>query len=113
MQTALQNTADIADGEMRAFRIGETDVLVCRVDGQLFAVENVCSHHETRLCDGALHGHLVECPLHFAQFDVRDGSHRGPPAFTGIRTFPISAGGIVTIEPAETIFDPGAVPQSR
>ena len=53
----------------------------------LYAIEDLCSHAESTLSDGLLDGPVITCPLHFASFDVRDGSHLGPPAFTGIRTF--------------------------
>ena len=75
---------------------------MCRVDGRLYALEDECSHAETALSEGALDGYLLTCPLHFAEFDVRDGSHTGPPAFTGVRTFEVDEGpaGVVLEVPA-------------
>ena len=37
-------------------------------------------------------GFNVTCALHGAQFDVRDGSHKGPPAYCGVRSFPVAEG---------------------
>ena len=41
------------------------------------------------LSEGRLSGFQVNCPLHGASFDVRDGTHSGPPAYTGVRCFEI------------------------
>ncbi len=84
----LGDLSDLADGQMRCFEgIGEHGVVVCRVEGRLHAFEDNCSHAETPLSTGRLRGVTVTCPLHGAQFDVRDGSHTAPPAMCGIATF--------------------------
>ena len=77
-------------------------VLVVRVRGTLYAVEDLCSHADNALCPGRLSGYMITCPVHSARFDVRTGAHQGPPAFRGIRSFPIEetpAGAIVEIAP--------------
>ncbi len=88
----LGDLSALADGEMHVCQAGGMDVLVCRVQGQLHAIEDICSHADTPLSEGMLSGHLVTCPLHAAQFDVRDGSHTGPPAYTGVRSFEVDEG---------------------
>jgi 3-phenylpropionate/trans-cinnamate dioxygenase ferredoxin subunit len=81
----LGDLTDLADGEMRCFEdVGEDGIVVCRVDGRLFALDDNCSHADTPLSEGRLRGFTVTCPLHGASFDVRDGSHSGPPAWEGV-----------------------------
>lgn len=101
-RVAVGDLSDLSDGEMRMLRAGSTDVLVCRVVGRLYAIEDLCSHAESPLSDGMLAGHIVTCALHFASFDVRDGSHLGPPAFRGVKGFAIveDAGGATVEFPA-------------
>jgi 3-phenylpropionate/trans-cinnamate dioxygenase ferredoxin subunit len=84
--------SDLPDGDMRACRADGVDVVVCRVAGALYALEDLCSHADTTLSDGLLSGYVITCPLHGAQFDVRDGSHLGPPAWTGVASFPVTEG---------------------
>ena len=86
---SLGDLSTLSEGEMKACRAGRFEVLVCRVEGTLHAIEDLCSHAESTLTEGLLEGHIVTCPLHFASFDVRDGTHLGPPAFTGVRGFAI------------------------
>ena len=84
----LGDLSALADGEFQCFPdLGEHGVLVCRVAGVLYAIEDNCSHRDAKLSDGRLRGPLLTCPVHGAQFDVRDGSHQGPPAAVGIATY--------------------------
>ncbi|MFM7536929.1 MAG: Rieske (2Fe-2S) protein [Acidimicrobiales bacterium] len=88
----IGDCSDLRDGDMRACKAGGVEVVVCRVGGALFALEDLCSHADTTLSDGLLSGYIVTCPLHGAQFDVRDGTHLGPPAWTGVKCFTVTEG---------------------
>lgn len=82
---SLGDLSDLEDGEIRVFEdIGDYGIVVCRVDGELYAVVDNCSHADTPLSEGRLRGSVLVCPLHGAGFDVRDGSHTGPPAYEGV-----------------------------
>jgi 3-phenylpropionate/trans-cinnamate dioxygenase ferredoxin subunit len=113
--------SDHADGEMREFtEVGEYGIVVCRVAGRLYAIEDHCSHADTPLSDGALRGAMVVCPLHGAQFDVRDGTHQGPPAWEGIACYAVTEdeGGVtVDLSPSsradESAADPGGRLKTR
>ncbi|MDA3001775.1 MAG: non-heme iron oxygenase ferredoxin subunit [Actinomycetota bacterium] len=79
---------DLTDGRMRRVDgLGDHGVVVCRVNGQLFAVDDNCTHRDALLSEGRLRGHTLTCPLHGAQFDVRSGEHKGPPAPCALRTW--------------------------
>ena len=81
----LGDLSDLADGELRCFEdVGRDGIVVCRVGGQLYALDDNCSHADTPLSEGRLRGYAITCPLHGASFDVRDGSHSGPPAWEGV-----------------------------
>ncbi len=86
----LGDLSDLADGQMRSFPdVGELGLVVCRVAGQLHALADNCSHADTPLSEGRLRGNLLVCPLHGAQFDVRDGSSQGPPAWEGVPCYAV------------------------
>ncbi|MET0908775.1 MAG: Rieske 2Fe-2S domain-containing protein [Ilumatobacteraceae bacterium] len=81
----LGDLRDLSDGELRCFEdVGRDGIVVCRVGGQLYALDDNCSHADTPLSEGRLRGYAITCPLHGASFDVRDGSHSGPPAWEGV-----------------------------
>jgi len=110
LRVALGDLRSLAEGEVHTCTADRFDVMVCRVAGQLYALEDVCSHADTTLSDGLLRGHVITCPLHGAQFDVRDGSHLGPPAYTGVTSFTVHErdddGAVIEIPP-KPAFDPG------
>lgn len=89
----LGDLSDLADGQMRCFEdVGRHGIVVCRARGTLHAIEDNCSHADTPLSEGRFRGTTITCPLHGAQFDVRDGSHAGPPAWEGVASYPVTEG---------------------
>ncbi len=57
------------------------EVVVFKVGGEHFAVDNLCPHRKAPLSAGEVSGHIVTCPWHGARFDLRTGkglkgSHR-------------------------------------
>lgn len=91
---------DLSPGEVRVAideAIGR--IAVFNVDGELFAIEDRCSHQEARLSDGFVEGCAVECPLHASLFDLRTGKPGGPPATTPVRVFSVRTdSGVIVVE---------------
>lgn len=80
---------EIPEGQARTYQVGPGRVMVARVDGQLYAVQDVCSHDGAPLGDGELEGYAIRCPRHGAKFDVRSGAVLRMPAVLPIQTFPV------------------------
>lgn len=77
--------SDIPVGD--AVRVqADVPVAVFNVDGDLYAIDDTCTHQDASLADGWLEGCMVECPLHAACFDLRTGVPSGPPARRPVRT---------------------------
>lgn len=55
-------------------------LVIVRVDGQYYCLDDVCTHDGGTLGDGELDGFCIACPRHGAQFDVRDGRALTMPA---------------------------------
>ena len=68
-------------------------VAVIRADGELFALQDVCSHEEVPLSEGEVYDHTVECWLHGSCFDIRSGKPTGPPATKPVPTYPVKVDG--------------------
>ena len=49
------------------------EILLARVEGKFYAVDNLCTHLEGNLSHGKLKGTIITCLLHGSQFDLRDG----------------------------------------
>lgn len=80
---------ELPSGSMAAFEIEGTPVLLARVDDEIYAMSNVCSHAHALLSEGEFdyEEYCVECPLHGALFDVRTGKPRTLPAFEPVATY--------------------------
>jgi nitrite reductase/ring-hydroxylating ferredoxin subunit len=79
---------DLSPGD--AVRIvADVPIAIFNVDGELFAIDDTCTHQDASLADGWLDGHTVECPLHASCFDLRTGKPNGPPAKRPLRTYPV------------------------
>lgn len=83
-EAAVCRVDDLADGELKEVRVGDTDVLLARADGQFYALHPKCSHYQAPLAKGILNGHRLVCPWHNACFDVRNGHRLESPALNGL-----------------------------
>ena len=54
------------------------------VDGEFFALDNLCTHEEGPLSEGEIEGHEVTCPWHGAKFDIRTGEVLCDPAYEAV-----------------------------
>ena len=80
---------DIPNGERLFVEIDEAYLVVFNIAGDIYAIEDVCSHDDGPLGDGDLEGHEVVCPRHGARFDVRTGKALTFPAVEDIPAYPI------------------------
>lgn len=85
--------ADLPRGKTLCVTVDEGEVLLCHTAEGIFAVDNLCTHAEARLCEGKLKGQRILCPLHGAAFDVRDGSALSRPASVALPTYAVRVEG--------------------
>jgi 3-phenylpropionate/trans-cinnamate dioxygenase ferredoxin subunit len=64
-------------------------VAVFNLDGELYAIEDVCTHDGGILTGGPVEGDEIVCPRHGARFSIRTGEALTPPAFEPTATFPL------------------------
>ncbi len=81
--------SELLPGEFKVVWDGDTSIAVYNIDGDLYAVEDVCTHDGGELAGGDLHGYEVECLRHGARFDLRTGAVTAPPAYEPISSFPV------------------------
>ena len=82
---------ELGPGERRVVRASGLELLVLNCAGELFAIENRCSHEDTPLADGELDETdcSIECPRHGSRFDLRTGRALNLPAYVPIEVFPV------------------------
>ena len=91
--TYVCTTSELLPGEMKtAFdEVTGAGIVVFNLDGELYALEDRCSHEEFQLSSGEFDASAgtIECLLHGAKFDVRDGRALCAPAYTPVAKFPV------------------------
>ncbi len=87
--TDAASVDELPDDDVTGLEVGGRDIAVYKVEGEVFATDNTCTHGQARLCDGFLEGHEIECPLHQGRFDVRDGRAMCAPVTEGLRCYPV------------------------
>ena len=63
---------------MRAVSLGTVHLLMCNVEGQVFAYADRCPHLASRLSDGRFDGRLITCAAHEWVFDACGGTGVNP-----------------------------------
>lgn len=72
--TMLAESAKIPEGEGRRFEVdGKPAIAVFRSDGELYAIDDRCTHGAASLADGWVEGSEIECPVHQGRFCLKSG----------------------------------------
>jgi 3-phenylpropionate/trans-cinnamate dioxygenase ferredoxin component len=80
---------ELADGMTRLVTVDGRELLLCRDEEQVYAIENRCSHMDAPLDCGRVKWGWIACPAHGARFDLATGEAVGRPATASIRIWPV------------------------
>jgi 3-phenylpropionate/trans-cinnamate dioxygenase ferredoxin subunit len=84
---------DIPDPGKEIFEVDDRFVVLFHVDGQFYALDDVCTHDGGPLGEGFLEGYTIACPRHGAKFDIRDGRVLCMPATSGTNSHDVKVEG--------------------
>jgi 3-phenylpropionate/trans-cinnamate dioxygenase ferredoxin subunit len=87
--TRVAALADVAPGTLKAVSAKTNPIVLANVDGDVYALEDQCSHEAYPLSDGELDGGDVVCTYHGARFDARTGKNKGLPAVRPVKSYPV------------------------
>ena len=89
----VARTDDIEPGRALVVEVKGRQIALFNVDGEYFAIDNMCTHEEASLAEGEVSGHEVACPLHGARFDIRTGEVLCPPAYDDVACYAVRVTG--------------------
>lgn len=78
-----------SEDEPVAVEAGGMQIAIFRLEDQLFALHDLCTHGVARLSEGYVEEGCVECPLHQGLFDIRTGAAKCAPVTEAVRSFPV------------------------
>ena len=77
----------VPEGEAREFELEGEAIVLCNVDGEIYALQGMCTHEDLPLDGGEVEDGVLTCEWHGAEFDVCTGTARTLPATRGLRTY--------------------------
>lgn len=80
---------ELAPGEFQVVDVNDTQVAVFNLDGQFYAIADMCTHDAGQLTGGTVEGDEIVCPRHGARFSIRTGAALTAPAYEPTDTFPV------------------------
>lgn len=86
---------DHPPGQIKKLVIEGEAVAVFNIAGQFYATQEACTHRGGPLSMGELQEHVLQCPIHGARFDVRDGTVVRGPAQDPLKTYRVTVSGEV------------------
>ncbi|HEY7730705.1 MAG TPA: non-heme iron oxygenase ferredoxin subunit [Gaiellaceae bacterium] len=92
---------ELPPGSMRLVSVGPLDVGVYNCRGELYAIEDRCSHDDGPLCEGDWEPDecTVVCPRHGSRFELASGRPLSLPAYLPVETFAVAVrDGIVVVD---------------
>jgi 3-phenylpropionate/trans-cinnamate dioxygenase ferredoxin subunit len=90
---AVCSVSDLADGEPRKEVVNGTTIAIVLSEGEVYAINDTCSHGQVSLAEGEIEGCLLECWLHGSQFDLRNGQPVSLPATDPVPVYPVKVEG--------------------
>jgi uncharacterized membrane protein/nitrite reductase/ring-hydroxylating ferredoxin subunit len=79
----------LRNGETLRVEIDKQVMTIARIDNQLYAFQEFCTHRFGPLSEGSFHGFNVQCPWHNSCFDIRTGKVTNGPAKVDLKTFKV------------------------
>jgi len=65
--------SDLLPGQHTVVEVEDAAILLVNLDGQYYAIEDVCTHDGSEISTGCIIDGSFECPRHGARFDIKTG----------------------------------------
>jgi nitrite reductase/ring-hydroxylating ferredoxin subunit len=83
----LCKTNEVADGEMKQFKLKEVEVLVIKHSDKFYCFQARCTHAGAPLVEGELKDDVLQCPWHGSRFNIINGQVIRGPAEKPLRSY--------------------------
>jgi 3-phenylpropionate/trans-cinnamate dioxygenase ferredoxin subunit len=81
---------DISDKQTVPVTLNGKNILICKANGEFYAVDNQCTHQRAELTGGRIRNCYLACPLHGVRFDLRTGQPLGELTRLPLKTYDVS-----------------------
>ncbi|MBI3811556.1 MAG: Rieske 2Fe-2S domain-containing protein [Nitrospirae bacterium] len=88
----VARTTEMASGRARVIYLRGIEIALFNVNGDFYAVDNLCPHEGGPLVAGTIGGRVLTCPWHRWQFDLKTGRSPLNPVVQ-VQTYPVQIEG--------------------
>ena len=85
----VANVERLGPSESLVIDVDDVMIAVFNMDGDLYAIEDICTHDGAELTGGRIEGDQIICPRHGARFSIKTGEALTAPAYDPVTTFPV------------------------
>ena len=86
--------SELEEGQIKGVTIDGDSIALYRLDSQVFATTDTCSHQQCSLEEfGTILGEEVECMCHLARFNIKTGQVTRLPAVKPLKTYLVKVEG--------------------
>jgi len=85
----VSKQSELPVGERTVVQTDAGEIAVFNLNGEYYAIEDICSHDGGELASGKCEGDEIICPRHGARFCIKNGKALTPPAYEDIESFPV------------------------
>jgi 3-phenylpropionate/trans-cinnamate dioxygenase ferredoxin component len=73
-KVVVGSTSEVQEGKLMHITAGGKEIVVTKLDGNYYAMDNVCTHAGADLHEGELNSNELTCPWHGAKWDIKTGN---------------------------------------
>ena len=88
----VAKVSDLNADPLMEVMVGDDAYALCKVDGEIHALNGICPHQGGPLGQGMLNGSSIMCPWHAWEFDCRTGKSSDEPD-EAVATYPVKIEG--------------------
>jgi 3-phenylpropionate/trans-cinnamate dioxygenase ferredoxin subunit len=90
---------ELNPGNHIVVEVEDAVIAIFNLDGEFYAIEDVCTHDGSEVASGCVIDGSIECPRHGARFNIKTGAVTAPPAYEPVDTFPVQVvDGVVQVK---------------
>ncbi len=80
---------DLEPGQGMCVEVEDTKIALFNIGGTYYAIDDTCTHGGGPLSEGECEEHVVTCPWHGAQFNLKTGEVLSPPARKSVTSYKV------------------------
>jgi 3-phenylpropionate/trans-cinnamate dioxygenase ferredoxin subunit len=90
MKVRVAQLEELPRGRGVRVKVGDHTIAMFRIDDEVYALEDRCSHAEASLAEGEIWDGTVECPRHGSEFDLKTGKPESLPATVPVPVYEVA-----------------------